>query len=923
MLLNEWYNDVDYDTIETISWQRHLEEDYDEDDDGNPISMMLYNIEMTDSDGNTSYFDNLTEEELADELDNFESGKDIYKSIVNDTKDKGYENPKEFINTTPDNINDINSVIKIASKIWQIVEYVPNSRGYILPNGMLLYFGPNIDHMSISYITGMTIGRFVQLGAIRCGDNSFELACPPTYEQKRSLYKLIGGSKNNDIYVDIVKYDLSQPISNNSRQMKMYPDTICSANYNNNNPKLILNQIDNYFQNGIKLGLSYGMSLRGESKKYNKIYRIVENIVKKQLNEIVSPVVWHFCWLDNLLGILQSNSFKLSKSNVDREQFPGVTGFSSKRPYYFCTTRSKSSSDGYSDLVTNDNQEGFARIQFDGNALNNITHSKASDYFGERGEPHHGKRAFFNAIKNGKQQYLNIHNKENEREDTIWYHKDKIENINKYIQRIDICVPNEESFIENKNILFEIDILCQKLNIPFFFYNNVQDFDKQNTNTMNNKLFNESYLRLTEDEEHSTEKIKPTTEWMTKWYDIMNKRLFNGELGACILRPFTTGKGSNGRTLGWFKITASNIKVERSTRRIFKSDYYSRQYVDRSSFPSICKPCIELNANYSAPEDSWLNTLVHEMCHYYTYMYGYAPKQGHGPEFREIGAIVSSKSNGLITIQRLASAEEMTHFDLDADIKQKNQERLDRKKSKLNVCVIILDNKQVRLVTTTSMKLVDEIANLHNTKNDTLYFGCCHELGLVELLYSKGYRSSMRTYRYWDISNASWLNILPEYQWNKVIGKCATMEEALGLENKDENQPSLAVANNNKQEETHLGYHIIKDGTGYNLYNTETKHKTFGNPVEKIWFDNEQNLFCFKNGKFTFIGTPGHWQKYNVQENINRKNMDENTDKIKEAIRKKLQEMIDEKINGNGEADSISISPDMNLGLESPFEIMQ
>ena len=94
MLLNEWYNEVDYDAIETVSWQRHLEEDYDEDDEGNPISMMLYNIEMTDSDGNTSYFDNLTEEELADELDNFENGEDIYKSIVNDTKDKGYENPK-------------------------------------------------------------------------------------------------------------------------------------------------------------------------------------------------------------------------------------------------------------------------------------------------------------------------------------------------------------------------------------------------------------------------------------------------------------------------------------------------------------------------------------------------------------------------------------------------------------------------------------------------------------------------------------------------------------------------------------------------------------------------------------------------------------------------------------------------------------
>ena len=703
--------------------------------------------------------------------------------------------------------------------------------------------------------------------------------------------------------------------------MKMYAETICGAKFNNNNPKLILNQIDNYFQNGIKLGLSNSMSLRDESKKYNEIYHIVENIVKKQINEMTSPVAWHFCWFDNLLGILHSNSFKLSKSNVDREQFPGVTGFSSKRPYYFCTTRSKSSSDGYSDLVTNDNQEGFARIQFDGNALNNITHGKASDYFGERGEPHRGKRAFFNAVNKGQKEYLDIHNKENEREDTIWYYKDKIENINRYIQRIDICVPNEESFIENKTILNEIGLLCQKLNIPFFFYNNIKDFDKQNANTMNNKLFNETYLHLTEDEQHSTEKIKPTTEWMTKWYNIMNEQLFNGELGDCMLRPFTTGKGSNGRVLGWFKITASNIKVECSTRRIFKDDYFLRKYVDRSSFSTICKPCIELNANYSAPEDAWLNTLVHEMCHYYTYMNGYAPKQGHGREFREIGTIVSSRSNGLITIQRLASAEEMTHFDLDDDIKQKNQERLDRKKSKLNVCIIIMDDKQVRLITTTSMKLIEKIANIHATQNDTLYFGWCNDLRLVEFIYSQGYRSTVRSYRYWNISNKPWLNILPKYQWNRVLGKYATIQDALGLENKDEKQPSLAVANNN-QKETHLGYNIIKDGTGYNLYDTETKRNIFGYPVEKIWFDDEQNLFCFKNGKFTFIGTPGHWQKYNVQENIYRKNMNENTDKIKEAIRKKLQEIIDEKINNIDDNNSISISPDMNLGLESPFEIM-
>ena len=219
------------------------------------------------------------------------------------------------------------------------------------------------------------------------------------------------------------------------------------------------------------------------------------------------------------------------------------------------------------------------------------------------------------------------------------------------------------------------------------------------------------------------------------------------------------------------------------------------------------------------------------------------------------------------------------------------------------------------------MKLIEKIANIHATQNDTLYFGWCIDLRLIEFIYSQGYRSTVRSYRYWNISNKPWLNILPKYQWNRVLGKYATIQDALGLENKDEKQPSLAVANNS-QKETHLGYNIIKDGTGYNLYDTETKRKIFGYPVEKIWFDDEQNLFCFKNGKFTFIGTPGHWQKYNVQENIYRKNMNENTDKIKEAIRKKLQEIIDEKINNIDDNNSISISPDMNLGLESPFEIM-
>lgn len=108
-------------------------------------------------------------------------------------------------------------------------------------------------------------------------------------------------------------------------------------------------------------------------------------------------------------------------------------------------------------LVTDDNQEGFVRLQLNGDKLNNIAHGKASDYFGERDiNPHHGKRVFYNAIDNNKKDYLKVLNKENEKEDTLWYYKDTIPNFNKYIQRVDICIPNQQSFNENKQILNKI-----------------------------------------------------------------------------------------------------------------------------------------------------------------------------------------------------------------------------------------------------------------------------------------------------------------------------------------------------------------------------------------------------------------------------------------------------------------------------------
>ena len=59
----------------------------------------------------------------------------------------------------------------------------------------------------------------------------------------------------------------------------------------------------------------------------------------------------------------------------------------------------------------------------------------------------------------------------------------------------------------------------------------------------------------------------PNTQWMAEKYDEMNSQLFNGALGECDFNVFTTGRGSQGGTLGWFKIAARGI-VEKCLNKV-------------------------------------------------------------------------------------------------------------------------------------------------------------------------------------------------------------------------------------------------------------------------------------------------------------------------------------------------------------------
>lgn len=255
-------------------------------------------------------------------------------------------------------------------------------------------------------------------------------------------------------------------------------------------------------------------------------------------------------------------------------------------------------------------------------------------------------------------------------------------------------------------------------------------------------------------------KIKPTVEWIAEKYKEMNSRLFDNRLGECNFRIFTSGKGSQGRRLGCFGLDSGNIRVNIHTRRMFIPGTWGHDdiIINRLNF-EICRPYIALNGNYSATEEAWLNTLIHEMCHYYTYMNGIAPKQGHGPEFRNIASYIAANSNGTITIERLASAEKMKNFELDDFYKEKRERRKTNKINRLQCIIIETESGEHELTLTSNDDLVKKIIEVNSNgyrSNKCKKILWASDPDLIKTLYNLGYKSSMRTYRYWTMKAWDW-----------------------------------------------------------------------------------------------------------------------------------------------------------------------
>lgn len=219
---------ADLDYIDSISYYVEI------DDEGNEY----YDGEVYDTDGHhLDYFSGDKE----DIEYYFQDNLYIAEKIINKEGDKRgneywIENIQyDFVNDMNVNINNVDEVNKAAKRLSCGGESL-----FILTDGTIIGF---YDHSQIqSVCNGMTISKFISLGNIRCRggkDVYIQLIKRPTFEQQNSLKELMTNSE----YV-IVDFD--------SMDDGEHSNLVHSVRYRFPNPKRVVNDIMNYFWEGIK-----------------------------------------------------------------------------------------------------------------------------------------------------------------------------------------------------------------------------------------------------------------------------------------------------------------------------------------------------------------------------------------------------------------------------------------------------------------------------------------------------------------------------------------------------------------------------------------------------------------------------------------------------------------------------------------------
>ena len=185
-----------------------------------------------------------------------------------------------------------------------------------------------------------------------------------------------------------------------------------------------------------------------------------------------------------------------------------------------------------------------------------------------------------------------------------------------------------------------------------------------------NILIKESQLRCLLRENEGSETIEPTVSWVKSKYNEFNNKYFDGFLPKCSISVKPLGESCGHVKAGTFRFMNSKGSILYGGANVYydsRNDRYEQ--INRDTIYRLLKPVITINSKYSAPPEQIENTIIHEMCHYYTFFnkdgsLRVADRENdmHGDDFMKAAEMVSEKSGGKIKINALLSSEDIKQY---------------------------------------------------------------------------------------------------------------------------------------------------------------------------------------------------------------------------------------------------------------------
>ena len=192
----------------------------------------------------------------------------------------------------------------------------------------------------------------------------------------------------------------------------------------------------------------------------------MESINQFLISERLTSVIYHFTGLSALYNILQNDAIVL-RSSYGRTS----DDLHKRKKFYLSCTRQRNGLMGYSHKCS-------VRITLDGDMLNTRFEGGPVDYWGKT----MGKQSYYDKDMNSQIPKIQS---STENEDRLYSNEPIIKNAKSYIRRVDVLVKSDLSDKVALSYAYHTILLGSGL---VFVYDNMDDFNKQSKNTVNDKI---------------------------------------------------------------------------------------------------------------------------------------------------------------------------------------------------------------------------------------------------------------------------------------------------------------------------------------------------------------------------------------------------------------------------------------------------